>query len=275
MQRWLDRYILQSNLWISTCAAAWSAAMMQLLGFFSYELLTLVFGATLFTYNYQRWVKLKQGLYSGHVLVLGNARVRLVAMALGFVLSAVAAWLLRKELWPWYVPMSILGLFYVTPVGKPNAWALRQVPGIKLVLISLAWALIIAVLPGYLAGIGISELLFIAGSCFFFIMAITIPFDIRDAALDSARLNTLPQRFGTKSAIRVALICSVVSVLSGVGHAQINGSYELLWAALIANGFAAPLIFRTNASRRRWHYSLWLDGMIMVWALAQLVLLYI
>jgi len=88
--------------------------------------------------------------------------------------------------------LAIMGLFYVVYVVRfipyNNKWlALRDIPFLKIFVIAFVWALVTGLLPLIsskdLIQINLQHILFLTKQ-FLFVVAITIPFDIRDMKYD-------------------------------------------------------------------------------------------
>ena len=90
-----------------------------------------------------------------------------------------------------------------------TSFGLRTIPSLKLILIALIWSWVCVVTPQLLffSHVDFSFSIIV----FTFILAITIPFDIRDLNYDSENLKTLPQIVGSTVCVLIAL--SILLVL--------------------------------------------------------------
>ena len=110
----------------------------------------------------------------------------------GFNLNAL--WLL--------FPFAFMTFFYVIPLFKFGNYevSFRNFPGIKIFSIAIAWAGISVFFPLKEVGFTITSTVYVE---FFqrilFLIAITLPFDIRDSNFDSQLLKTLPQVLGIRA----------------------------------------------------------------------------
>ena len=98
------------------------------------------------------------------------------------------------------------------------------------------------------------------------VLAITIPFDIRDLGLDKEDLATLPQVFGIKKSKIVGLVALLVFDLLyfvgedfSIGETGIGIGISLL---------AAFLILGSKADQNRYYSSFWVESVPMFWLLA-------
>ena len=110
--------------------------------------------------------------------------------------------------------LAVLSIFYNVPKEAEgiNRFPLRSIPIIKIFLIAYVWASISSFLPSILSGSLVlnthNTLIFLAH--FLFIMAITLPFDIRDFNRDNKEsLITIPQLIGVKTT-KVLAISSLI-----------------------------------------------------------------
>jgi len=117
----------------------------------------------------------------------------------------------------WLIPGVVIGAAYVLPI-LPKRRRLRDLGWTKVILIGWSWAWLTAFLPAYYFDhesllvsiiLGVERMLFI--------IAITIPFDIRDVLIDeSVSLNTMPLLFGMKKTLRTGyILCFVIMILAG------------------------------------------------------------
>jgi 4-hydroxybenzoate polyprenyltransferase len=108
-----------------------------------------------------------------------------------------------------------------------------------------------------------------AGERAFFIFAITIPFDIRDLALDQgAKVDTLPGIWGIKSAKKIALT-ALLLMLFFVIYNAVQGTYTMgnTLALLLSVAISAVLILGSNPQRHDYYYTGLLDGTMIMQAL--------
>ena len=101
-----------------------------------------------------------------------------------------------------YVIGAAVAMLYPIPwIMKNKGGGLRSVPGLKLFIISFVWAFTTGFLPAIWNGHnGWYWLL----ERFFWTMALTIPFDVRDIKLDAESIKTLPHVIGPKNSIYLA-----------------------------------------------------------------------
>ena len=80
----------------------------------------------------------------------------------------------------------------------------RNIPYLKIFLISFTWSCITDLIPSLIIENKINYNTLIQR--FLFVVSITIPFDIRDKNIDSNYLKTLPQIFGKNKSLLISIL---------------------------------------------------------------------
>jgi 1,4-dihydroxy-2-naphthoate octaprenyltransferase len=104
---------------------------------------------------------------------------------------------------------GLFGFFYVVRVGGKN---LRAIPFFKIHVISITWSLLIAVFP-WIEGGSSPSVLMAFFAHYLFILAITIPFDIRDLKYDDKSYKTIPQVLGVKRSKQLTVLLMMVYIV--------------------------------------------------------------
>lgn len=141
---------------------------------------------------------------------------------------------------------------------------LRDFSYLKIVLIAFTWALVCGnlVLLNQEITYSVSQhsLLFIEK--FLFLIAITIPFDIRDFEQDKIEaVKTIPNSIGIKQSILIAIVCLIISLLI-VFFSTTNFGYKL--AYLLAYLYAGGLILASSNKKNAMHYLFYLDASLIL-----------
>ncbi|QJP35728.1 hypothetical protein F0365_15620 [Nonlabens sp. Ci31] len=165
--------------------------------------------------------------YAALLLERKDFRFKTTIITSTAIASGIAAYLIIKDSL-WTVVMvslaSAFSVFYAFPLIRHHN--LRQIPIIKLVLVALSWIIIICFLPlksvyvnfeysydslafpitdsvKWLYAIDIIQL-------FVLIIALCIPFEIRDLQYDSPQLKTLPQMIGIHRTKLLGVVLCVI-----------------------------------------------------------------
>src|SRR5690554_553505 len=231
-----------------------------------------VFFATLFIYNIQRILRLKEVKVKSsdrHHWLEDHVLLIKVLAIIGIVGSVTIYFtVLGWNIDFWFLAFSaIVGVLYAMKI-HPKSMALRDIPYAKIYLIALQWALVsvywpymrIAEFTDFTVGLGVS--------IFFFILAATVPFDIRDLVYDGKHKSTIPQIFGVKGAKAIALLFLILSALS------LYCSFPTvicMWLFYLCYLVLAILIIGSRTERHEMYYSGIIDGWIIVYG----VLIYV
>lgn len=266
------RSFVFSNVFIAVSAALCTHQTYLLLDVdeWSFALLALVFFSTLLVYNLDRVAEVSaedvvdatdrhEWIDEHHTLLWRLTVVAVVGIAIAALFVPMIVLLSA-------VPLGVVALGYSLPVfgSRDGARRLKEVAGLKMVLIVVVWAGATAVLPALesletpfrpdVAGIVAERALFI--------FAITLPFDVRDLERDRAGdVRTIPMTIGVEWTRRLAL----ASVATFAGLAVVLHGPSADGAAIpLVTSAAVTACFLGQSYRKRdeMFYVGILDGMI-------------
>ena len=177
---------------------------------------------------------------------------------------------LSKDSWFIFVLSSFLGVLYVQkellPISRENGW-------IKAFLVSLVWALITAVLPFTLLhkdwfGLEIISLFF---SHFFLVLALLVPFEIRDMSVDQLMMPNLAQQLGVQKIKWVGYLSLILSIILWMLATDLGIYYQL--AYFIFYLITVTLIAGAKIDQPQNYTSLWVEAipiflLVSVWVLS-------
>ena len=140
---------------------------------------------------------------------------------------------------------------------------LRDIPTIKIFLISLIWTVTTVFLLVVENNIKLEKQVILELlSRFFFVFAITIPFDIRDMKYDKKTLKTIPQIVGLKQAKVISLISLSLFLFVNVLQAYIKKIELLILAPIIITTIiSALLVFSSNTRKSNFFFGFWIEGL--------------
>lgn len=226
------------------------------------------FFATIACYGYNRLMRSRDaslrevGLFEwhrAHAKLIWAVVIAGASIALALIASGLPE--LIEKLWPVIIP----AMMYVTPLrtSTGRVIGLRQVPGLKSLLVSWVWAggtvLLAAEEVNSLAH-------FMTAVLFCFYLGIAIAFDARDALNDSMGLRTLPQLLGPLLAriIGVALLLPLATMLSLQYLWIAPGERSRLDLLPILGLLSCAIWIATATPARRWPHWLALDASIVL-----------
>lgn len=272
MRSWVN-----SNLFIALAAMGltWQTCL-QITYTICFDVLSvLVFLGTLHVYIAQRLVKLdsrKSYASAGMSLWLERHPVYVrTTLLVSFIGAAVCFFYLKRETQIGLIVMAVVSMLYALPLmfwlkGRPR---LRDFGILKPFILGLVWAATTALLPMLQLGwpLGLNEVLIITERSLF-IIALCIPFDIKDMAYDDATMTykTIPLRLGVRKTLHLTvgmlLLALVVAVVRGVITDTVPYSETLIYALTV---FASIyLVYKTRENSDEYHYTFWLDGMLLL-----------
>lgn len=268
------QFFINSNLLISLGAMLWTFAAQIQLGIepAPHPYLFLIFFATLFEYNLHRLITIwnsPEALESQkHNWVKKNKTwfyILVFISVLGFSIAVLCA---KLKVLLSLAPLAALTLFYSTPFGKKGEqlFRLRQIPYLKVFLISLVWAMVTTLLPQIESDIpfDLTNISLIIAERFFFILAITIPFDIRDMSTDKeSQLRTIPLKYGKEAAWKIAKTALVLFFLISLTHCTLMSHWYLLVAFSISFFSTWPLLNNKKVQQSPYYHYGYLDGTII------------
>ena len=236
----------------------------------------MIFFSTLFVYNYTRilhkkdvhtvnisqksdWIFKHRFLI--FIIVIGSAFGILISL---FNISKHTLLLLS--------PLFIVSILYATPINlrRNSKIRLRQVPFLKVFLIAFVWTFVTYVLPladyestASLSKLDITKFM----SRFLFILAIALPFDIRDMETDKRQgIKTLPTVIGEKRTKLLAIILLVLFCLLCVGQVLISQEREQVKnVAYIVSGIVSiAMIALVDRNKNELFFSFWIEGLMLL-----------
>ncbi|RWY47144.1 hypothetical protein EPL05_22695 [Mucilaginibacter gilvus] len=168
--------------------------------------------------------------------------------------------------------LSILSFCYSLPlftIGE-HKFGLRNIPGLKPILITLVWTLSSVLLPIleaenlHLADVSMRDTMILIAKRFLLIGALTVPFDIRDLFQDrQSGLKTIPVAWGEKNAYLFCqvLLAGYVVLLFLFRNNGFSVDFFALTTTAILMGW---LIFRSKWERNEYYYFFYLDGVLVL-----------
>ncbi len=267
--------IINSNVFIAFAALALTISTQIQLNFGPewHPYLFIIFFATLFEYNLHRLITVlisKDALHSlKHEWVLDN-KLKFYGFVLfsllGFTVSAILAEIKVLEV---FALIALLTIFYSLPVGNRSKklFRLREIPYLKLFVIAFVWSTTTILLPVIHARQEVDnvEVLLMLVERFLFILAITIPFDIRDLDVDqSVGFRTIPIRIGERKSLLLSYFLLLIFISISVGHYLLFAKV-LTASALFISGLITTYVLSSAKLREsKWYYYGILDGMMIV-----------
>lgn len=112
------------------------------------------------------------------------------------------------------IPVALVSFLYPVEIVKDEkeSITLREFPYLKIFLIGISWGVVTVVLPLVNQGVSIDYSVVVETLVrSFFVVAITIPFDVRDVNTDSPNMKTIPQELGISKAKYLAYLLLLIN----------------------------------------------------------------
>ena len=172
----------------------------------------------------------------------------------GWQLSAVSLQLL--------VVLGLLTVLYALPLFSRKR-SLRTLRGLKIYTIALVWAGVTVLLPVVEANLTHTpDVWIVFAQRVLYVIAITLPFEIRDLKYDQAELGTLPQLIGVpKTKYLGSVIVSLFFILEWF-RSGINSSILILGLLALVMLWG---ILKSSSNQSRYFAAFWVEGISILW----------
>ncbi|WP_318349803.1 UbiA family prenyltransferase [Aquipluma nitroreducens] len=267
--------LIQSNIYISLAAVALTVGTQVQLGMRPqwHPYLFIIFFATLFEYNLHRLITVltnKEALKSEkHRWVNENMKAFYLLVFISVIGFGVVALLAKKEVLVTFAPIALITVLYSIPVSAnpKHLLRLREIPYLKIFMIAAIWSASTILLPIVQSSETFSQTHIFAmlSERFFFILAITIPFDIRDLEADQQQeLKTIPMLLGEKNSLKLSYFFLFVFLLGSAFHYAPEKEWMILWAMCLS-GITTYFFLKMDYFKRMlfYHYGI-LDGTLLL-----------
>jgi len=263
------KFLVNSNLFVSLCVLilTWGTAKVSQQEISIFHLL-FVGSSTWLVYNLHRYFGGRMTTeFSQKPFVVESKKQALLRSALPFVVIAFCLFKFSTNDFLVLIPAGLISIFYVGDLFlKRTNTGLRSIPFIKIFLIALVWSIVTVGFPlkaQLFEWKAVHLILFIER--FFFILAITIPFDIRDLGIDNRGLRTIPQILGIQKAkyfsYALLLIAGICSILL---WNQAYYTNQLMIALVGIYIFTGVLLLGVNKNKPDLYYSFGIEGTMLI-----------
>lgn len=259
----LSIFLISSNLLIAFASMSQSFLTYKILNIpLNYAVLLVEGSATLLLYNLSLGLSMPKELNnSSFFRTQWYFRNRLIFWMFNIIAIIIAIYACLNLHWHTFLLLGLVGLMslgYTFPILKigGKSVALRQIVGLKVFLIAIVWSLSVVWLP-VVEYYSTSDIILWQSAFYWsilvalFILAITIPFDIRDIKQDNIyKLKTIPIILGEAKA---KSLCYFLIV----GHAILLFAFVDLSTgifSLILVDFVVLLLFRKYLFKPSVHY---------------------
>ena len=256
-------FYINSSLHVAIAVVCLSAVSLLNFGITLHShLLVFVFLGTITSYNFVKYAGVAKFQLSGLGKNLRAIQIFSFLVFIGLIISI------------FYQPLEILAiaalsggltLLYALPVfsEKKN---LRGIPGLKIYIIGLVVSIVTVILPLVLnENLYQQDVIIAFIQRFLLVIALVLPFEIRDLKYDRAQLGTIPQRIGVSGTRNVGYVLVLVVVVAEFLKEEISpvNVYSLLITGMVT------ILFLKGSTRKQGEYyaSFWVEAIPIMWFL--------
>jgi len=231
-------------------------------------------GSTLVIYNLNMISGLKELQELGtdserHHWCIRNEKPMKITLVIGLVMAAGSVWLLNPIIWLFMIPLTFVALSYAAPIVRRKAKLIRirEVGLWKIFLIAAVWAGMTVILPA-VEHEGLKQLQNLDSWWMtiergIFILAITIPFDIRDLVNDAKKgVRTIPSTIGSFRAVLLSLLLLALFLFLIAWRIDLSG--PLFFGYLLSILITMLSVSYATPSRSDMFCSFWIEGTMLL-----------
>ena len=264
LKRFFEFYI---NSYIHVSIAAFCLTKITLIEFGIQENISPLFAlfATFISYNFIRYYDSSK-IYITFAGWLKTHKIELFLLNLVSLIFLIVLTLkLRTEALFLLIPFTLATIFYVVPFTPQNK-NLRDISGLKLILITISWAGVTVLFPimnnEYLLTKDV-WIVFIQRVIFLF--AVTIPFDIRDLKHDTPEMKTIPQIIGVKKSKLLGSFLLLIFYL--LDFFRFSGFENSVIITALITVLSLILLNLSTENRSKYYTSFWMESLPILWFL--------
>lgn len=273
-KRFFDFYINSSiHVSLAVVAMCW-VTYLNLDISVNFKLLAFVFFSSVTGYNFVKYAEIAGLHHRSLAQSLKSIQIFSLVCGVGMV---VLAFFMPLEVWVLCGILGFITLLYAVPFFLPTSRSrgnLRSISGIKIYIIALVWTGVTVAIPLVAVSVEYSWDIFILGlQRFLLVLALMIPFEIRDMQVDAKSLKTLPQVRGMKAA-------KVIGVVWLVAFLMLEFFKDTLDSAILVNNLILVVVLGLciTLSRKRdassdYFASFWVEGIPILWLGSALVII--
>lgn len=219
-----------------------------------------IFFGTITGYNFIKYAGVAK-FY--HMSLTKSMRLIQIFSFICFCLLCYYAWLLPVKTLLYFAPFGLLTFLYIVPFLGGFQKNLREVSYLKIFVVAGVWAGVTAVIPLLSGNYDVSqELVLVFVQRTLFVLALILPFEIRDMRLDFKDISTLPQKIGVQQTKKFGFVLLLFAL-----------TFEFLITDLIyvRNVFFAVcfillfFLMRARENQSKYYSSFWVEAIPIFW----------
>ena len=268
----LDFYINSSiHVALSVYALSWITLLIFDLSY-DENILYFNFYATITGYNFVKYF----GIAKWHHRSLARwLKVIQVFSFFSFMLMVFYAFRLETKVLFILAGLGVVTFLYAIPFLPKRMYLdeqqnLRQISGLKVHIIAAVWAFTTVVLPILNNHQELTTKVWITVlQNFVFVLALMIPFEIRDLKFDSIKLATIPQQIGVKKTKILGVLLLLIFLGLNVFKEEIITHF--LYKEVIMTFILMVFILFSSKNRNKYYTSFWVEALPVFWLMLMLL----
>lgn len=175
--------------------------------------------------------------------------------------------------------LGVITFFYAIPflpkhLFVDNQQNLRSVSGLKVYVIALVWSGVTVFLPLINNYIPIDTDVILTGiQRFVFIIALMLPFEIRDLQYDNLKLGTIPQKIGIKKTKVMGLLLLFCFVVLEFFKENLPLSFKIVSVVIVL--VTILFLLFSKKEQGKYYSSFFVEGITVLWLVMLLVIGYL
>ncbi len=231
------------------------------------KLIAFVFFATITGYNFIKYAGVAKW---HHRSLTKSLKIIQVFSFFAFLAMGYFASTLSFKTLKYTFVLGLLTALYILPVfsRKRN---LRSLKGLKIYSIALVWAGVTVILPIVQNEVLLDWNIYVIGiQRFLFVIALTIPFEIRDLKYDQAELGTLPQVLGVRQTKKLGVLLTLI--FSALTFFIDSAEWSEWLGILIITVLLLQIIIKLKEKQSKYYASFRIESLPILWVLILIVL---
>ncbi len=269
MLRLFDFYIF-ANIHVALATFSLTKISLLFVGNDHNEVPLFVLFSTIVAYNFIRLYR-KTAIESWFSNWIDNHKIAIIVLScISLVAMCYLAVGFQKNAILSLLPFFIMTFFYSVPMGRKFSLntSLRVVARIKIFIIGLCWAGVTVIFPLLNYDVPINQdVLIIFTQRFLFVVAITIPFDIRDLSHDPESLKTIPQLIGVEQSKKVGLFLLMIFL----GLEFLASEFNQMRITFVITLISLFLLIRSTTNQSKYYSAFFVESIPIAWLLLILI----
>lgn len=225
-----------------------------------------IFFASITGYNFIKYAGVAK-FY--HMSLTKSLRLIQIFSFICFCLLIYFSTRLSFETLSYFIPFSIITIFYVVPFLGGFQKNLRKVSYLKIFIVSGVWSGVTTIIPIlFNKGPLDMSILLLFIQRMLFVLVLILPFEIRDMQLDLKHIKTLPQKIGIEQTKKLGFVLLLFSLV--IEFLITNSySYKNIFFLICLSLFF--LIMRAQQNQPKFYSSFWVESIPILWLILLII----